>query len=118
METKNAIITKAVLDTGDRDLLTAWLYLDYGGSSQGFGGIALYLPRSYRNHGDHGYAGHFIYRCMQIAGVESWDKLEGRTIRAKCDHNRVHAIGHIVKEDWFEPTREFEELGKLMRDQL
>lgn len=34
-EIKNAIIDSAIIDMGDRGLLTAWIYLDYGGSAQG-----------------------------------------------------------------------------------
>lgn len=111
VEIKNAIIESASLDTGDRGFLTAWLYLDYGGSGQGFGGYTLYLPKSYQHHGAPGnYAGHFIFRCMEIADVTEWSKLKGKTIRVKCDHSKVHAIGHIVKDDWFWPTIDFEEM--------
>lgn len=74
MEVKNAIITDARIDTGDRGLLTAWIQLDYGGSSQGFGGYVLYLPKTYAHHDILSHAGHFIFRCMEVAGVESWEK--------------------------------------------
>jgi len=110
-EIKNAIITSAVLDTGDRGLLTAWLHLDYGGSGQGFGGYVLYLPKSYKHHTKNGdYAGHFIFRCMEVAGVESWDKLKGKTVRVKCSHSKIDAIGHIVKDDWFNPSDDFKKM--------
>ena len=106
-EIKNAIITSATLDTGDRGLLTSWIYLDYGGSGQGFGGFALYLPKSYRHHQLLSHAGHWIFRVMQIAGVEKWDQLKGKTIRVKACHDKVEAIGHIVKDDWFCPSEDF-----------
>lgn len=121
METEvieNAIIESVSIDTGDRNLLTVWLYLDYGGCSQGFGGYALYLPKGYANHSDRGFAGHFIFRCMEVAGVESWAKMQGKTIRVKRTDgsgigSRITAIGHIVKNDWFNPTLEFAALDKL-----
>lgn len=114
MEVKNAIIEDAILDIGDRGLLTGWIYLDYGGSSQGFGGMGLYLPKSFTHHKDPGnFAGCWIFRVLQIAGVDRWDKLKGRTIRAKCGHSQIHAIGHIVKDDWFNPSKEFDEIKEL-----
>jgi hypothetical protein len=107
METRNAVITGARLTTADRGLLSAWLYLDYGGISQGFGGYALYLPKTFTHHKQDGIAGHFIWRVMEVAGVEEWDELEGKTIRVRCSHSKVEAIGHIIKDDWFDPEKDF-----------
>lgn len=114
MEIKNAVIESVSIDTGDRGLLTAWLHLNYGGSGQGFGGFALYLPKDYKHSTIKGdYAGHFIFRCMQIADVESWDKMKGKTVRVKGDNGRIDAIGHIVKDDWFNPSEDFEKMNLL-----
>lgn len=115
MEIKNAIIESAVIDTGDRGLLTAWLFLDYGGSGQGFGGYSLYLPKDYKHHTNKGdFAGHFIFRCMQIAGVEKWSDLKGKTIRVKATNDGVEAIGHIVKDDWFNPSEDFAKILEVV----
>ncbi len=105
----NAIIKSARITDDDHGLLTVWLDLDYGGSGQGFGGYTLYLPKSFKHHNPQGpnYAGHFIWRVMEIAGVSDWSQLPGKTIRARKEHVRVHAIGHIVKDDWFCPSEEF-----------
>jgi len=118
MEIKNAIIESVVLDISDRNLLTAWLTLDYGGGlHQGFGGHVLYLPKSFKHHGDFGYAGHFIFRCLEVAGVESWDKLKGKTIRVKSDKEglggKIIAIGHIVNDDWFDPSEDFKKIREI-----
>ena len=86
--------------------------LDYGGSGQGFGGYSLYLPKSFDHHRLESCAGHFIYRCMEIAGVENWDQLKGKAIRVKASHTGVEGIGHIIKDDWFYPAIDFAELTK------
>lgn len=108
VETKNAIITSATINNDDHGVLSAWLMLDYGGSGQGFGGYSLYLPKDFKHHKvDSGFAGHFIWRCMEIADVTSWDKIVGKTIRVRASHSGIEAIGHIVKDDWFCPRDDF-----------
>lgn len=106
METRNAIIKSASIRI-DRDLLTAWVYVDYGGAGQGFGGIVLYLPQSFAHHHQLSPAGHFIYRVLTIAGVESWSDLPGKAIRVRADSGKISSIGHILNEDWFTPEIDF-----------
>jgi hypothetical protein len=109
VETKNAVITGASFDT-ERGL-SAWVHLDYGGSGQGFGGYLLYAPEGWRAHASPvNYAGHFIYRVLEVAGASDWSKLAGKTVRVKADFGKVHALGHIVKDDWFDPEQEFKRL--------
>jgi len=114
IEIKNAIIEKAIITADDHGLLSAWLNLNYGDSGcQNFGGWALYLPKSFRHHQtglNKNIAGHFIFRVMEIAGVTEWDKLTGKTIRVKAEWDKCHAIGHIVKDDWFDPAKDFKEM--------
>jgi hypothetical protein len=107
LEPKNAIIESAKLSKGDRGFLDCWLYLDYGGAGQGFGGYALYLPKSWDHHKLESVAGHHIFRILEIAGVEDWDQLKGKSIRVKAQHGGVKAIGHIIKEDWFCPEQDY-----------
>lgn len=110
IEEKNAIIESATITNDDHGVLSAWVHLDYGGSGQGFGGHVLYLPKSFKHYDVSGpnYCGHFIWRVMEVAGVSKWDQLAGKTIRVRCEHSKVHAIGHIVKNDWFNPSEDFD----------
>ncbi len=104
IEEKNAIITRVTIDN-ERNL-SAYLHLDYGGSGQGFGGYCLYTERQWKENGKN-YCGHFISRCLIIGGVDEWSKLVGKTVRVHSDHGKVHAIGHIVEDIWFNPSEDF-----------
>ncbi|MEM9584815.1 MAG: hypothetical protein AAGA08_17015 [Pseudomonadota bacterium] len=117
METRNALIKSASIKF-DRDMLSAWLDLKYSTSlGQGFGGyVLLTSPDSrHRAAAERGpnYAGIFIDRVMRIAGVQNWSDLPGKTVRVKCTHSSVKAIGHIINDDWFCPSSDFESLEKL-----
>ena len=106
-EIKNAVIESAKITSDEHGSLSAWITCNYGGSGQGFGGYALYLPKSFAHHELYSVAGHFIFRVMEIAGVTEWGKLTGKTIRVKADFASIYAIGHIVKNDWFDPKIDF-----------
>lgn len=113
MVTVNAVIESATITADDHGLLSSWVFLDYGGSGQGFGGYALYLPKGFNHHGVLSHAGHWIWRVMEVAGVTEWGKLKGRPIRVeKVDEwGDIIAIGHIVKDDWFDPKQDFTDKG-------
>jgi hypothetical protein len=110
LETRNAVITHAEICGGDHGFLTALISLDYGVKGQGFGGHVLYLPKSFSHHNLLSPSGHFIWRVMEIAGVSKWGQMKGKTIRVRQNMGVVWEIGHIVKDDWFCPARDFEPL--------
>jgi hypothetical protein len=113
IEIKNAVIESATITTEDHGLLSARLFLTYDCGDQGFGGYALYLPKDFTHSTNQkNYAGHFIFRCMEIAGVSKWEDLKGKTIRVKGDMMHIEAIGHIVKNDWLDPKKDFAEMDK------
>ncbi len=98
-EIKNAIIEDAVISDAERGFLTATIFLNYGGSGQGFGNYALYLPQSFSHHKVNSPAGHFIWRVMEIAGVTRWNDRQDRTggLRAFVrTRYRPHHQGRLV----------------------
>lgn len=98
-EEKNATIESVSLGIEDHGILTAFVYLDYGDAGvQGFGGYAL---------GGTTACAVFIRRCLEIGGVDEWKCLPGKTVRVRSDYAKVEAIGHITKDDWFNPASEF-----------
>ena len=108
-EIKNAIIDYAHVEIEDHRYLTVSIGLDYGMLHQQFGGYALYLPKGFGHHSvDMGFAGHFIYRVMELVDVKRFDQLKGKTVRVDAEWGRVYGIGHIVKDDWFYPDKDFE----------
>jgi hypothetical protein len=102
-EVKNAVIKNMSLNTDNHGLLSAWIDLDYGVTCQHFGGYALYLPDNRIDS----FAGYWIFRVLEIAGVSEWKDLPGKAIRVKATSGRVIEIGHIIKDDWFNPEKDF-----------
>jgi hypothetical protein len=111
MDVMNAIIKNASITFESHGFLTVWLELDFGdGFGQSFGGYALYHQKSVNPATVPNYAGHFIWRCMEIAGVSEWSAIPGKSIRVRKpseNENYIEAIGHIIKDDWFCPKEEF-----------
>jgi hypothetical protein len=98
---QNAKITHAFLGFESHGILTANLQLDFGHSSQGFGGYRL-------DGGQINACAIFIRGVLSLLECEHWGQLVGKTLRVKGDGHSIHAIGHIIKDNWFEPAVEFE----------
>ena len=115
---KNAIITGAEVEIEDHGCLTAWLYLDYGGSGQGFGGYILGVSEHSERKDETKesmYCHIFLRKCLEIAGVSKWSRLQGKTIRVETDgrvdfSGKIIGIGHIIKDDWFYPKVEADKI--------
>jgi hypothetical protein len=94
-EIKNANIENTSLGFEGHGIMTCWLHLGYGGSGQGFGGYDLR---------DGKYLAKHIERILQIVGVEKWEDLRGKYIRVEAEMNKVHRIGNLLTDQWFDPT--------------
>lgn len=115
IEIVNAILGDATLQSGDagHGSLTSWIEARYGGCGvQGFGGYALYLPESFTHHEVKSHAGHWIYRVMEVAGVENWKHVTGKAVRILKDGVYIRAIAHITEDDVFCPEYDFRKEGE------
>lgn len=108
MKTQNAIITSTHLGNEDHGIMTCFLYLDYGGSGQGFGGYALDRPQhkgsKFIGRVGTAYGMEFIRQILETLEITSWEKLPKTHVRVRFDFDKVHAIGHIIKDKWFTPA--------------
>lgn len=105
IEVKNAIIASVQIGI-ERGFLDIWFNLDYGNSFQGFGGYAFYLGKDCKRHEKKSYAGHHLFRCMEIAGVDNLKDATGKSVRVGIENGLVKSIGHIVKDDWYSPSED------------
>ena len=107
MEIKNAKITSVSLGYADHCILTCYLRLEYGGGGQSFGGYALdTYDKILGERVGHRVCGDFIINILNVVGVRNWEELEGQCIRVRADYNKVHAIGNILKDEWFAPAED------------
>jgi len=80
----------------DHGILTFFITLDYGdGGHQSFGGYSL----------GKAYTTKVIEGILKVVGVDRWEKLKGQHIRVKAEHTKVHEIGHILEDKWFNPKK-------------
>lgn len=107
-EEQNAMITSVSMMDSEHGSLSAFVHLEFAHGTQGFGGYPLYNPSALKNQPN--YAGHFIWRVMEVAGVSAWEKAPGNPCRVRLHKGQIVAIGHIIKDIWFDPKEEFERL--------
>ncbi len=114
MHEQNAIIKSAKITAEDHGMLTVWLELDYGGCFQGFGGYNLHSISGDFKQCRANVCGHFVWRVMEVAGVYDWSDVAGKCVRVRREDDnfsaKVLAIGHIIKDDWFNPKKDFSEI--------
>lgn len=101
MQERNALITKATLEL-ERGFLSSWITVEWSGGGQGFGGYVLDREDIPSKH-----CGIWIRGVLTAAGVESWEDLEGKVVRIRHTLDKIHAIGHPIKDCWFTPSEAF-----------
>lgn len=104
MEIKNAIIKSANIIRNARGHTDVYLMLDYGSTSQGFDTAGTSTAKGSSQFNLTGLCGYFVCRVMEVAGVTAWSQLAGKPIRVKANQSKVHAIGHLIDDDWFDPS--------------
>ena len=127
IEIRNAEIKKAEIQIAREFILEANLDLDFQPHGMTFGGYVLGgLPddtaAAAEHHTQPNLAADFIAGILQVAGVERWSQLPGRIIRIRGvfpdvagSQRHIHAIGHAVKDLWYDPSDRFETLGDRQR---
>jgi hypothetical protein len=116
---ENGRITSADIIFSRGFILDCWIYLEFSGSGQGFGGYALggnpfdetakvALHKTQAN-----LAADFIGGVMAVADVERFSDLKGKVVRVRRDapFGTIEAIGHPFKDRWYCPKERFEMLG-------
>ena len=107
MNEQNAKIDGTHLGLEDHGIMTFFLYMDYGGSGQGFGGYSLDGKSGTIGHGKSILA---IRRILEVIGVTKWEDLKGKYCRVRRGerwNGTIKAIGHIVEDKWFDIEEHF-----------
>lgn len=109
LEVKNAKITGTMLGKEDHGVMTFYIYLDYGGMSQGFGGYVLdrWIEKEKTRRGSM-FGMEAIRRILEVLEIETWEKLPGTPVRVKGNFCKIRAIGNYLKDNWVDLS----ELGK------
>lgn len=79
-----ARVESTTLGIEDHGIFTAFLHCTFGGSGQGVGGYGLDEPvhedGKFIGRRGTAYGMEWITRCIKACGVDSWEKIKGRTI--------------------------------------
>jgi len=96
-ETQNAVITSTMLGKEGHGIPSFMIRMDLqNNNSQGFGGYDL-------RHPNHHVA---VFEILDAVDVKRWEELVGTNVRIKGSFNKIDAIGHIVKDQWYTPNTE------------
>jgi hypothetical protein len=112
---QNGRIVKTMLGHEDHGFFTCSLELEFGGAGQSFGGYGLDdRPATIGGKRRATAAGlAFIIEIIDTLEVESWERLPGAYCRVRRHQPRglIVAIGHLLKDQWFDPQELFTRYG-------
>lgn len=109
MTIKNAKITKTMFGREDHGIMTFMIFVEFDMGVCGIGGYALdHYDRETKTKVFSSSGMEAISRILEIAGVDTWEKLPGKYIRFKDNGwgSTIDEIGHVIQDDWFN-LREF-----------
>jgi hypothetical protein len=104
-----AKIESTFLGIEDHGIFTAFLHVTYGSGGQGIGGYAM-DEYDGENRVGTAYGMEWIRRVLLACGVDSWEKLSGRTVYLlkTPEQDRIGSTGAIgIRPLPTEPGREF-----------
>jgi hypothetical protein len=94
MQIQNAKVTGTMFGIEDHGILTASIFVDYGGSGQGIGGYSL----------EEEYAARWLRGVLKVLDIDRWEYVKGQLCRVKREdgwNGKVLGIGHIIEDRWF-----------------
>jgi hypothetical protein len=116
---ENGRITTADIQFSRGFILDCWIFLEFDGSGQGFGGYVLGgnpfdTVKAARHEDQANIAADFIGGVMAIADVEKFSALPGKVVRVERDkpYGTIVAIGHPFKDRWYRPAERTALLAK------
>jgi hypothetical protein len=96
-EVKNALIENADITTEEYPTVNIQLKLPCGGVIFGGYAFATIVAGNFKLDGwENGMTA--IFRIMEVAGVDHWDKLKGSPVRAILKDDRIYAIAHFLED--------------------
>lgn len=96
-EVMNALIENADITTEEYPTVNITLNLQRGHCVFGGWSFAKRLKGDYKLEGwEKGMTA--IFRIMEVAGVDHWNKLKGSPVRAILKDYRIYAIAHFIED--------------------
>ena len=109
MNPQNAIIKDAGIRVSERysESLDIWMELKL----QNGGGCVFTVSSVFAKEWSKNQMGYALKRILDIVGVDSFEDIKGKPIRAKfnsdgCLGDLIIGIGNFLSDDWFVPREE------------